>query len=462
MLKPFDYAGLSLYLLLMVWIGWKTRRTPKFGDYALASKQLPAFLIFASLAATYIGPGFTMGAVAKGSEIGILAYFSFLPFALQTVVVGFFFAPKLAAFKGCSTIGDVMRVQFGKETQILTGIMSAVVCMLFTAFLAKVGGSLLQSVTGISLTTGVVVFTFASVFYTVYGGLRATVLTDTVQFIMFSLVIPIIAIAILASPHFNFNTAAESFTSLANLTLEKEGAVNIFGVALSFLLGETLIPPYANRALAAPTPDISKKAFVMAGIFAIFWLALMTGIGGAANQVLDQGAQRGDSTLFSITAAVLPPGFYGLLVMAVVAVIMSSQDSVVNAGTVSLTRDLVVPFKSLDDKDQVVLSRMFCVIIALGGIAVAAYLPGIIEALLLIYSLWAPTVLVPLLLSLVIRKPGRHAAWPAIISGGLASVGWRWIPEYSTFIPAILPGVVVSAVAFVVGHVISKKWSLGK
>ncbi len=454
-LQAYDYVGIAAYMAVMVWIAWLTRRIQRFHEYALASKQLPAFLLFASLAATYVGPGFTMGAVDKASTTGMYNYFLFLPYALQTYLVGVFLAPRLATFEGCSTIGDVMGRVYNPFTQILAGVSSVGICILFTAYLGKVGGTLLMSATGISFSAGVAVFTTASVFYTIFGGLRASVLTDTVQFILFSLIIPLVAIAAFFHPAVDLQTVAPAVTKLTPEAWTKDTALGAIAVALSFLLGETLIPPYANRALAAPSAVASKRAFVWGGLYCVFWLAVVTGIGLVAPHVLPAGAERGEATIYSMTKTVLPAGFFGALVIAIIAVIMSSQDSVINAGTVAFTRDLVAPFKTLSESAQMNLSRTFCVVIALAGITIAAWLPTIIAALLLIYSLWAPTVLVPLVLGLLLKQPGKHAAWSAMLAGGLTSVLWQFWFKNPHSIPPILPGLAASAAAFILGHLLS-------
>jgi len=132
---------------------------------------------------------------------------------------------------------------YNRETQVLAGVCSVGVCMMFAAYLAKVGGILLEQVTGLSFTGGVVVFTVAAVFYTVYGGLRATVLTDTIQFIIFALVIPFIALAAFFHPSFDVHRASTAVIDLSHQAWTKDTILGITGVALAFLLGETLIPP---------------------------------------------------------------------------------------------------------------------------------------------------------------------------------------------------------------------------
>jgi len=224
------------------------------------------------------------------------------------------------------------------------------------------------------------------------------------------------------------------------------------GVALSFLFGETLIPPYASRALASTTPAASRKSFVLAGIFCIFWLTSVSGIGLSAKSLGLEFHEGG--VLIETANRVLPNGFVGLLAVAIVGILMSSQDSVLNAGAVAFTRDLA-PGGLLKKVGEMKVGQLATVAIAITGAISAGWLPEIIDALLLIYSIWAPTVLVPLVFGLFMEKPGRAAGWLSMIVGGGTSILWQTVLGSPWGVPAILVGLMAASGGFFVGHALS-------
>jgi len=134
-----DAAAIVLYFLLMGVFGYLTRRNRNFHEFAVGKHSVPALMIFASLAATIVGPGFSVGFTAKGYTSGYLFYFLCLSYALQTIGSGIFLAPRLSRHRDCATLGDVMHKSYGKPAQVLTGIVSVGLLVGFTAVMGKIG-----------------------------------------------------------------------------------------------------------------------------------------------------------------------------------------------------------------------------------------------------------------------------------------------------------------------------------
>jgi Na+/proline symporter len=53
-----DWSVVAAYGAVLVWITIRARRTRSLDDFTVASRDTPRGMVFASLAATYIGPGF--------------------------------------------------------------------------------------------------------------------------------------------------------------------------------------------------------------------------------------------------------------------------------------------------------------------------------------------------------------------------------------------------------------------
>ena len=147
-LHPLDITAIVGYFVLMAILGYLTRRTKTFSEFAVGRRSIPMTMIFASLAATIVGPGFSVGVTSKSWNMGFLFYFLVVAFAGQTLLTGIFFGPKLTQERDCNTLGDVMRKRYGRFTHLLTGILSVGLCIGFTAVMGKIGGSILQGITG--------------------------------------------------------------------------------------------------------------------------------------------------------------------------------------------------------------------------------------------------------------------------------------------------------------------------
>ena len=241
------------------------------------------------------------------------------------------------------------------------------------------------------------------------------------------------------------------------IELTKEGfegtsAMQIIALLLSFLLGETLIPPYANRALAAQSSRAARYGFILAGCFGVVWFGIVFTLGIYGRQFVAEGTLP-DDVLISMGAALWPAGAFGLLLAALIAIVMSSQDSVLNAGSVAIARDIVGVRKEMNDKNALLIGRIGTVFIAVIATIVARYSPSVIEGLLICYSIWAPSVLLPLLIGLFRRKTVHAAGWASMLAGGITSIVWQAVLKEPAGVPAILLGLVASVIGYVIGHV---------
>jgi SSS family solute:Na+ symporter len=231
-------------------------------------------------------------------------------------------------------------------------------------------------------------------------------------------------------------------------------AWQLVGVAVSFALGEVLIPPYANRALAAKNQAASRTGFLLAGGFIIIWLAVVAALGIVAHGIVPTDTKP-DDVFVAVARAVLPVGIFGLLLAAVVAIVMSSQESVLNSASVAFVRDIVGIFWEPKEKTTLILAKVSTLGIAVIAILAAQYSPSIIEGLLLVYAVWAPTIIVPLIAGLYLREPKPLASWLSIIGGAAASLSWQFAKEPGG-VPAILIGMAAAILLYTVGHALGK------
>ena len=454
-LNAFDLTGIAVYFIAAGVFAYFVRRTKTFAEFAVGNRKIPRAMIFPTMAATYIGPGFSVGFTAKGFSTGYVFYLLAMTYPIQMILVAFFFAPRLSRFRDCTTIGEVMSKRYGKFTHLLAGIISVGLCVGFTAVMGKIAGQLLHSVTGLPLMASIAIVTMFTAFYTFTGGLRAVIATDAFQFAWFSLVVPIaLLIAFFNSPGTTSEIAAKA-TELTSSGFGGLSGMQILGIIVAFLLGETLIPPYANRALSAKTESASKQGFLWAGLYCIVWLGIVATMGIVAHQFLPSSTNP-DDVFFAMGKAVLPYGTYGLLLAGVIGIVMSSQDSVLNAATVSFVRDIVGVRGRLSDRNSLILSRIGTIFIAGVATVVARYSPSIIDGLLICYSIWAPGLLLPFLLGLYLKRTSPMAGWLSMIVGATTSILWQTALKEPGGYPAILVGLVASALAYIVGHYLGK------
>jgi SSS family solute:Na+ symporter len=459
-------AVVLAYVVMFTFVAVRARAAHEFEEFSLARRALPLALVFGSLAATYVGPGFSIGFVGRGFEKGFLFLGIGLAYSIQNILVGLFVAPRLRDLTGCHTLGDAIGQKYDKKCHVLAGIISVGVCAGLAAVMAKAGGGVLRDVFGLPLWSSVFIVVAVTALYTTSGGLRASVITDAFQFSSFAILLPLTLLFVLA---FHLKGGAATFATEASTAttngLKVTSPIEIIGLLAAFLLGETLIPPYANRALASRTTSISRNGFVLAGLFSIFWFMVMIAIGITARSIIPMDTGE-DFVLLNLVKITMPTFGYALLLVVLVSVVMSSLDSLLNAGAVAFTQDILKPFVKLPDTSALNVGRAATIIIALVAAAGAVAVPSIIGGLLICYTIWAPAILPTLIIGLWIKRPRPLAGTLSMGVGTVVAILlwiilrliFKYVHPSDVEIPPliIIPAIGAALLAYALGHWIQK------
>ncbi|MHC4189083.1 MAG: sodium:solute symporter family protein [Planctomycetota bacterium] len=441
------------YLAVLTFVAVRARAAREFDEFSLARRALPLALVFGSLAATYVGPVFSIGFVGRGFKSGLLFLGVGLAYAVQNILVGLFVAPRLRRLKGCHTLGDAIGQKYDRKCQVLAGIISVGLCAGFAAVMAKAGGDVLRSIFGLPHWSSVIIVVGITALYTTFGGLRASVITDAFQFSAFAILLPLMLLLVLM---FHLNGGAAAFVKEASAAttagFDSTSTIKILGLVAAFLLGETLIPPYANRALASKTTGVSRNGFVLAGLFSIVWFMVMIALGIAARGIV-RGDIEEDKVLLKLVESTMPAAGYALLMVVLISIIMSSLDSLLNAGAVAFTQDVVKPFAKVPDSTALNIGRCATIVIALTAAAGAVAVESIIDGLLICYTIWAPAILPVLIIGLWVKRPRPLAGILSMFVGTHVAIMFQFIfPSTTKVLPAIIPALGAALLVYVLGH----------
>jgi SSS family solute:Na+ symporter len=459
-------AVVLAYVVLLTFVAVRARAARQFEEFSLARRALPLALVFGSLAATYVGPAFSIGFVGRGFKSGLLFLGIGLAYSIQNILVGLFVAPRLRHLQGCHTLGDAIGQKYDQKCQVLAGIISVGLCAGFSAVMAKAGGGVLRDVFGLPLWSSVFIVVAVTALYTTFGGLRASVITDAFQFSSFAILLPITLLIVLA---FHLKGGVATFASEASEAtangLNVTSPIEIIGLLAAFLLGEMLIPPYANRALASRTTSVSRNGFILAGLFSIFWFMVMIGLGITARNIVPMDTAE-DDVLLNMVRMNMPTCGYALLLVVLVSVVMSSLDSLLNAGAVAFTQDIVKPFFKMPDSSALNVGRAATIIIALVAAAGAVAVPSIIGGLLICYTIWAPAILPTLIIGLWIKRPRPLAGALSMGVGTVVAILlwiilrliFKFVHPSDVEIPPliIIPAIGAALLAYALGHWIQR------
>jgi SSS family solute:Na+ symporter len=451
---------IAAYLAVLTFVALRARAAGRFEEFSVARRCLPLPLIFGSLAATYIGPAFSLGFVGKGFHAGYFYFFIALATPLQYVLVGLGVASRLRQCRDCHTLGDVMRLRYNRTCQFFAGIISVGLCAGVASIGAKVGGHIVTALFDISLGHAVVIMVTITAIYTTMGGLRASVITDAFQFTTFVILLPLVCFWVITSRVDGaWDTLVTQAMEATHQGLQQTSGLEILGLVMSYFLGEALIPPYANRALASSSTAVSRRGFLLGGAFCVVWFVVMFSLGIAARAVVPSGCPE-DEVLLSLVRLSLPNELYALMLVILISIVMSTMDSVLNAGAVSFTQDIVKPFFSISDEKALKIGRLATLCIAALAALFALRVENIIKGLLYCYTTWAPAILPALIAGLWLKRPAPLAGLLSMLTGtGVSLLANTLIARHYQHLDsavAILPALLASVGVYVLGHFISQ------
>ena len=256
----------------------------------------------------------------------------------------------------------------------------------------------------------------ATLLYTTYGGLRATIFTDTLQF---ALIIPLLLVAFIAVMvqlggwTASFDAVREVNPDLLSMS-HRPGIEFGFTLMIAVLAANLFHQGFWQRVYAAKTERDLRRGFAAAGVIVIPMILI-----GGAFGLWAVGAGTADTpavSLFSLVLETLPAwAILAVMVLALVLV-MSSMDTLLNGIASIFTTDLPRVAPAFSGAQLLAWSR---------GITAALIVPALIVGFLfdsvlylfLIADLVCAGAMVPIFLGLFVRRFGGGAALTSALCG---------------------------------------------
>ncbi len=447
-----DYVVIGAYFALIIFVGvWVSRSVKSLDDFSTGNRGYSSAFVFATLSASFIGGGFTMGLAEKAFSMGLVYVIALWGFSAKEILVATVIAPKMTPFKNAISVGDIMGQLYGKKSKILTGLASGLVCAGIAGAQFAAFGYVLNVLTGIDATYGILVGTLIVIIYAAWGGMKSVVANDVIHFCVLIVALPLVLYFGLQKAggiENVFKTVPSDHVSLfGSLSL-----ITVLGLFLNFFFGETLVPPYVQRLLIGKNFKETAKGTLWSGLLSIPFF-LLVGIIGLSALTMDPSLDPNLALPYVITH-VMPVGLKGLAIAGMMAVVMSSADSFLNAAAISISHDVMKPLakkESFTPKVELFWSRVVTVIIGAMGALFAISTKSALDILLVAYNFWTPFILVPLVAGILGYRASANAFWIGCIAGITATCFWLALMGETTFNGALI-GIIINLLTFVMVH----------
>lgn len=435
----------------------KGRQIQHSDDYLLAGRNVGWLLLFTTLGATVIGGGYSVGAVARTYEWGLLMVLVSVGGYLHFVFSGLVVAP---AFRRAElyTVAGYFKLRYDERTRRLVLILSLAFSVFIVAAQVAAIGSVLASLLGDAvadprtLTWAIVVGGAVVIVYSSAGGLLAVIATDVYQFVVLFAGF-LLTLAIVLPQLVGHWTEVKASLPPEFFTIDGgKGWLFLVTTFLAFLLGETFAPGYVTRYcigrnIAETKKGIAGVGFVLSGIFPLIILVIALYARWKMPDIDPQYALAG------VIRHLHNPWIGGLMIAALLSAVMSSADSALNSATTIFVKDLLedeLGRDDLPDRKRISVARWLTIGLGAVSTAVAVLWPDIIDLLLFTYHIWAPGIILPVVVGVLSKRrdrvQNRAIFWTMLVSVASA-LAWRGTPWAAFADPAVV-GVGVSILVY--------------
>jgi SSS family solute:Na+ symporter len=448
-----DYAIISGYLLAILLLGlWSGKDMKTLSDFSVSHRSYSSLVIFATLSASFIGGGFSIGNAEKVYRLGIANIVALWGFSLKEILVAKFIAPRTGNFPGVISVGDLMDHGYGKTGRVVSGFFSVFLCAGIVGAQVGAMGIIFNVFLDIAPKWGILIGCGIVIAYSTVGGMRAVVLTDIVQFCVLAVGIPMALVFGLmklggisairaAAPAGHFSIPAKGLTIGAFLSL-----------FLTFLLGETLVPPYVQRLFMAKDPIHTARGTMLSGIFSIPFFAI-TGAIGLVALSLDSKMDP-NLAMPSVIRTVLPAGLRGIVIAGVISIVMSSADSFLNGAATCCINDVVKPLRKnpMSKQRELLLAKLTNLLVGILAVVFAIKIPSVLDILIYAYNFWAPIIVVPLAAVLLGVRVTRAGFLAGTLAGAAGTLVWNHLLKTPAGIEGLAIGVFCNLFFFVLAN----------
>ncbi|MDD9953656.1 MAG: sodium:solute symporter family protein [Candidatus Woesearchaeota archaeon] len=366
-LNPIDYSLIVIYILVVLYLGWRAGRKETREGYLLADRNLNAMQSTATICSSKIGAGLLLSYFGLVYVYGVAAWWLFVGFVIGYTLF-YFFAKRLkrlADEKRYYTLSDYFFDQYGQ----LAGYTTAVVVLLayllnFTIQLIG-GAKVIATLTGMTYGLSLLIMSTVIITYIMIGGFKAVVKTDIMQYIAIIALTGILALFLF-----------DNFTYIA-------ADWNPFGAPVGLLivfLFSGIMAPFASaelwqRVYATKTARQAKRSLIAAMSMYILYGILLAFVG----MIIKTTVLTTDPDIVLVLGfqELLPPGVLGLGIIVLYAAVMSSADTLLFTSASITIQDIVGRFRR--NRNVVFDLRIASFTIGILGLLVAWALPHLLD-----------------------------------------------------------------------------------
>ena len=436
-LEGLDWVVLGIYFLALiavaVWVVLQKNNTTE--DYFLAGRNVGWFVIGASVFASNIGSEHVVGLAGTGFESGApMAHYEL--HAWIVLLLGWLFLPFYIR-SGAFTMPEFLEKRFDSRSRWFLSLFSLVAYVLTKVSVTiYAGGIVVSELIGIPFWYGAIGIVIFTGIYTVIGGMKAVIYTETLQTII--LILGSICITYLGLQEVGgWSQLRETVIAVSPDHFNMWRPISDPDFPWTGLLfGGTIVGIWywctdqyiVQRTLAANNIKIGRRGAIFGAYLKLLPILIFLVPGIIAFALSIQNPEvftinKADKAFPMLVKYLLPVGLKGLVAGGLMAALMSSLASVFNSCSTIFTIDIYQKLKpNKSDKELLNTGRIatiFIVVLGIIWIPIMEKIGGgvMYQYLQNVQSYIAPPVTAVFLLGIIWKRVNSQAAITTLLAG---------------------------------------------
>ena len=285
------------------------------------------------------------------------------------------------------------------------------------------------------------------VIYTALGGLLAVAYTDFVQTTIMVLAIGIL-LPVLVIPDIGGTSAAVGVLTpasgdwLGGMTLLYFVSIFLIDVPFSLLDNSLWLRTGAAKNISHIRRGVRMTAYAF-----MLWSLVVTALGVFAIQLvpgLELTDAGPDAAVPMLVMNYMPVVIKGLCLAALLAVIMSTADTVLLIAGTTVSWDIAASLRpDMDDRARIRVARLTIFATGFVGAIFALSVRGLFEVLLLAFAVYVASLFIPVMAAIFWKKATRAGATASAIVA-VVSLGILYAMKFSGALPGTIEPIIVS------------------
>jgi Na+/proline symporter len=418
---------------------YHSKKFQGINNYLTANRNIGVFSLTTSLVASALGAWVLFGPVAAATWGGIGAVIGYSLGTAFPMIFLIYLGKKIRSeFPKGSSLIEFMRKKFGKSLFKLILLMTIFYMFIFLCAEVTAVAVLINYISGTELWITALIVILATLTYTLYGGLRASIFTDNIQMIVIAVLL-VILISIISSStgdNFSFELINEK-----NPQLLSSSYIPSYTAGLTFFIAVAATNLFHQgnwqRVYAAKDYQTLKTSLIIS-FFIIVPIVFLMGFIGMVSFSIDPSV-RADLGFFTLLLEEQTEMLSLIIIILGLALTISTVDTLVNAISSLFVIDGKATFNLNKKTNYLKLSKYFIIFLSLIAFGIA--LKGFdILYLFLLADLFCCAFVLTVFYSFYDKSINEKIAYISIIIG---LIGGFLLFPFPDFSKSLLVGVLL-------------------